>query len=232
MNSPTVDDLVQWGATQGAPGDVGPANDAPTLAALEANRESERSPAGASDVAAMRTLLGKRELEPERWVALNAHTMIAGTLFTLRYPDPGTRAARRGTALRPREPRCPAPSLALVAGVRARAGRGTTARRVALGRVCPATPASATTSRRLLLLSAGRPALGAERRAARNDHAGVVPLDPRRDASDAARYRDGREGARGFGPALRQNRRGARDSRARPPTQRKSRATHGFAPSR
>src|SRR5205823_793377 len=29
----------------------------------------------------------------------------------------------------------------------------------------------------------------------------------RRDASDAARYRDGREGARGFGPVLRQNRR-------------------------
>jgi len=60
----------------------------------------QREPASTQCVAFMRELLPVGELEPERWVALNAHTIVAGTMFTYAYPEPELEAyVRRVEAL-------------------------------------------------------------------------------------------------------------------------------------
>jgi hypothetical protein len=46
-----------------------------------------REPASPECVEFMRELLPLGEMPPERWVALNAHTILAGRMFTYRYPE-------------------------------------------------------------------------------------------------------------------------------------------------
>jgi hypothetical protein len=52
--------------------------------------DNERELATPTSTDFMRQLLPSplEETPPERWVALNAHTIVLGTVFTYRYPDP------------------------------------------------------------------------------------------------------------------------------------------------
>lgn len=50
------------------------------------DRRFERAPD--DYVARIREILPVGEMPPERWVALNAHGIVAASMFTYRYPDP------------------------------------------------------------------------------------------------------------------------------------------------
>jgi hypothetical protein len=47
-----------------------------------------REPAAPDYVARIREFLPIDEMPPERWVALNGHSVLVGGMFACRYPDP------------------------------------------------------------------------------------------------------------------------------------------------